>query len=396
MGMKNVLLSMLVMVGVAHSVGGATASDVLARLKSVAESPRYYWAWTHTWTDPFEPGDRSMETDYTASAGGRCALIHYSDLAIITGTWHTPEWYQARRKQLTDAICRHWREHGAIPVFSWHMDHPYCTNEFPKASYRYKSDGADRNVVRQILEGTGGPCGTDTIVSKNGRKPFPNPRAWFDASLREIADFFNGLDDGQGGKVPVIMRYGHECDGDWFWWGRTWCTPAEFKALSRLTADYLRRACGRDQILFAYTPDRTWTDFGKEGEEGHSFLTWYPGRDYVDIVGFDDYSIGQGDDATVAKSFAETVRKLRLVTSFAKANGLVAALTECGGRNKRDDFWVWVHRLMTADGVSCAFVDTWRGPYGMIPDTARSAQDELTFARRPEVLMEDSRGAGFR
>ena len=50
---------------------------------------------------------------------------------------------------------------------------------------------------------------------------------------------------------------------------------------------------------------------------------------------------------------------------------------------------------MTAEGVKCAFVDTWSGKYGTLPDTPASEQDELAFSRRPEVLMEGG-GNGFR
>ena len=253
-------------------------------------------------------------------------------------------------------------------------------------------------MIRQILDGTGGPCGTESIEGRNYRPPFPNPRAWYMASLKDIADFFNGLvDEETGEKIPVIMRYGHEMDGAWFWWGRTWCEPAEFRAFSRLTADYLRAACGEGQILFAYTVDRTWHDFGQEGDTANTFLAYYPGEKYVDVVGLDDYSIARGCDsvAKVETAKAETIRKLRLISDFAKAHGHVAALTETGGKNKRDDFWVHLHGILTAEGVRCAFVDTWGGCYGTVPDTPASEQDEIAFARRPEVLMAGP-GTGFR
>ena len=280
------LLAVAVLPAVAAPAPGSNAERVLARLKEVADSPNYYWAWTHPWMNAWErkgdarfavkteKGFEPLPTDkvklacgYSKYADGRLVAIGYSDLAAVAGTWHSQQYYAANRATLTAAIKRHWREYGGITVFSWHMDQPYCTNGFRQASYRFKSAGADRNVIRQILDGTGGPCGTDSIEGRNYRPPFPNPRAWYMAALKDIADFFNGLvDEETGEKIPVIMRYGHEMDGAWFWWGRTWCEPAEFRAFSRLTADYLRAACGEGQILFAYTVDRTWHDFGKEGD----------------------------------------------------------------------------------------------------------------------------------
>ena len=394
---------------------GSDAARVLERLKSVAESPRYYWAWTHTlinawqWNGdkkhavakeggyaPKPLADVQLTFGYAKYADGKRTVINYSDLAGVTGTWHPPMFYAANRASLTAAIKKQWQEFGGLVVFSWHMDQPYCTNGFKSASYRFKSAGADRNVIRQILDGTGGPCGTGCIDGKSHRQPFPNPRAWYMASLKDIAEFYNGLvDEETGRKIPVVMRYGHEMDGGWFWWGRGWCTSDEFRRFSRMTADYLREACGEGQIIFAYTPDKTWKDFGKEGDADNTFLAYYPGDKYVDIVGLDDYSIGHGDDKKAEAALAETVRKLRLMSAFAKERGQVAALTETGGKNKRDDFWVYLHRVMTADGVTCAFVDTWGGCYGTIPDTPASEQDELAFSRRPEVLMEGN-GTGFR
>ena len=286
------------------------------------------------------------------------------------------------------AIRKQWAEFGGVMVFNWHMDHPYCTNGFKAASYRFKSEGADRNVVRQILDGSGGPCGTGSIEGKTVLKPFANPREWFLSSLKDVADFFNSLVDEQtGGKIPVILRYPHEMDGSWFWWGRTWCKPEEFRRLCKMIADYLRKECP-GQVIFAYTPDKTWKDLGAEGDGANTFLAYYPGDRYVHIVGIDDYSIGHGDDDVAEKSLAETVRKLRLLTAFASERSQAVAISEAGGKNKRKDFWTYLHRAATAEGVKCAFVNTWAGDWGTNPETPEEAADQISFASRPNVLME--------
>jgi hypothetical protein len=86
------------------------ASLLLDRLKAVADSPRYYWAWTHTLVDPWlQQGDArhavakdggyvpkalsdvELKFDYGKYSGGRRTVINYSDLAAIAGTWHSPE-----------------------------------------------------------------------------------------------------------------------------------------------------------------------------------------------------------------------------------------------------------------------------------------------------------------
>ena len=219
------LLAVAALPAVAAPAPGSNAERVLARLREVADSPNYYWAWTHPWMDAWDrkgdarfavktekgfeplPADKvKLACGYSKYADGRFVAIGYSDLAAVAGTWHSQQFYAANRATLTAAIKRHWREYGGITVFSWHMDQPYCTNGFRQASYRFKSAGADRNVIRQILDGTGGPCGTDSVEGRNYRPPFPNPRAWYMAALKDIAEFFNGLvDEETGEKIPVIM-----------------------------------------------------------------------------------------------------------------------------------------------------------------------------------------------
>ena len=106
-------------------------------------------------------------------------------------------------------------------------------------------------------------------------------------------------------------------DGNWFWWGRGWCSPSEFIALCRLEADTLRELCGTEQLLFAYDPDRLWKDLGAPDDGGCNFLTWYPGDAYVDIVGCDDYSIGTGRSDKEARANEEaSVRRFRIISKF--------------------------------------------------------------------------------
>lgn len=107
-------------------------------------------------------------------------------------------------------------------------------------------------------------------------------------------------------------------------------------------------------------------------------------------------SVGSGlFAAPVESNFNETVRKLRLMTEFARERGKVVCISEAGGKHKRDDFWRWLYRAATADGVKVAFADTWSREFGTLPATPASEADEKAFAARAQVLMEGS-GKGFR
>ncbi len=389
------------------AANASPVSQLKAKLLAVGASPNYYWAWTYPWLNhggwqgdmrnvvekegaffPKALDEVKLECAYQKYTNGRRAVINYADLASLVGTWHSERYYKVNRAGMSAVVKKQWAEFGGVMVFGWHMDHPYCTNGFRSASYRFKSKGSNRNVIGQILAGTGDPCGTGCITGKAKRKPFANPREWFMASLKDVADFFDGLvDERTGGKIPVILRYPHEMDGNWFWWGRTWCSADEFRRFCRMEADYLRARCP-GQILFAYTPDKTWNDFGTEGGLNNTFLARYPGDNYVDIIGIDDYSIGHGDDGKAEASLAETVRKLCLMSNFAKPRGQAVCISEAGGKKKRRDFWTFLYRAATADGVNCAFVNTWAGDWGTMPETPEEAEDLKAFAVRPEVLME--------
>lgn len=364
-----------------------TARDVFARLQKLAHSKQFMWAWTEQWTTwgSLEHGEWPHFQTRIGELTDRAPLMSYYDLATLTGTRMPEDSNLAHARVVAETIRTHWRACRGIPVFSWHMDHPCTTNGFSQAWYRYKCK-EHRNVIKDILDGTKYPCGRYMQWERTVRPGYDSPRAWYFARMDEVVAFFNRLIDDDGNKIPVILRYEHEMDGCWFWWGDTWCTPAEFVAFSRLTADYLRAKCGKDQILFAYTPDRTWKELGKEGDGGHNFLSWYAGDAYTDIIGFDDYSIGKGEtDAKADENFNETLRKLRLVSAFADAHGKVMGITETGCKDARTDFWARLLKLATADGVNCAFVDTWGGPWTM-PESVEGVLDQKRFYKNPAVL----------
>src|SRR5690606_961618 len=142
-------------------------------------------------------------------------------------------------------------------------------------------------------------------------------------------------------------------------------------------------------LLYAYSTDV----FASEDV----YLRHYPGDEYVDLLGFDDYQAVRSDEAA-----ADLTRRLRLVVEMAEARGKLAALTETGLETVPDDDF-WTNRLLraiTADPAArrIAYVLVWRNanaatdrpdhyyaPYAGHP----SAPDFLRFKEDPFVLFED-------
>ena len=73
--------------------------------------------------------------------------------------------------------------------------------------------------------------------------------------------------------IPVLWRPLHEAEGAWFWWGRK--GPKPFIDLWRLVYDRLTRVQRLHNLIWVYT--------------GTANPDWYPGDNFVDIVGIDEY-----------------------------------------------------------------------------------------------------------
>lgn len=75
--------------------------------------------------------------------------------------------------------------------------------------------------------------------------------------------------------VPVIWRPFHEFDGKWFWWGKG--GNENFKKLWRIMYDRYTNYWGLDNLIWSL------------GYCGDVNAGWYPGDEYVDIIGSDTY-----------------------------------------------------------------------------------------------------------
>lgn len=88
------------------------------------------------------------------------------------------------------------------------------------------------------------------------------------AQLRKFAD----------ADVPVLWRPLHEAKGEWFWWGAK--GPQPYRELYRLLFRRLTDHHGLNNLIWVYD------SFDPE---------WYPGDEYVDIVGVDAYPEDRSD-----------------------------------------------------------------------------------------------------
>ena len=121
--------------------------------------------------------------------------------------------------------------------------------------------------------------------------------------LRDIDAIAVQLKKLSDADVPILWRPLHEAEGGWFWWGAK--GPQPFIQLWRLLHDRLTHEHHLHNLIWVYT------------SAGNP--AWYPGDEYVDVVGADDYPVDLRDTfsvdwETLLSQFAG--RKLLAISEF--------------------------------------------------------------------------------
>ena len=355
---------------------------------------------------------------YVKALTGHDPLVYFLDFNRVTGTFYGREYYSRGRATYEALVKRAYRQYHAVPVFSWHPENPYTPHRYMHEKtygsgsmyrFRYVSKGypsEHRFVIREILSDTGGPCGEGRCANMTRylrhpdteRPADPNPRVWFDRRIAEIADFIGRLVDERGRPIPLVVRLYHECEDDWSWWQRGSVTRDDYVKLFRLTVDEIRRRTGGGrQLLFLYSPDRNW-DTLADADSKRDFLYRYPGDEWVDIIGYDDYSIGKPDkdkngefrfDRPDLRKFLDerlqlTIEKMRLVTAEARKRGKACGLVETGYRGAVDDGYDFLLRALEAPGVGFSFVNTWGG--STVPPNPEGVACFRRYLDHPRIL----------
>lgn len=145
--------------------------------------------------------------------------------------------------------ARTWYNKNGIPALMWHWRDPSRTTE---EFYTEKTD-FDANSIFNV--------GTDN----------------YNAIISDIDFVANQLKTLQNDGVPVIWRPLHEAAGGWFWWGAK--GPAACKQLWTVMYDRMVNHHGLNNLIWVWT---------REPDDSE----WYPGDEYVDIVGRDIYKDG--------------------------------------------------------------------------------------------------------
>lgn len=257
----------------------------------------------------------------------------------------------------------------------------------------YKRGGVN-TISWHVDNSTSGGNAWDTVRTVKHILPGGKDHEKFKARLDRVADFLLSCKT-NGVFIPIIFRPYHEHNGNWFWWGKGNCTEAEYITLWRFTVDYLKNERNIHHLLYAFSPDRSRMDMNNPKT---SYLYGYPGDNYVDVLGYDNYmDVGIAwNKKTREEQAADLVSGLSAISDLAREKQKVAALTETGLEGVTNPSWyteVILDPLKANPTIHIAFVCLWRNAndkhhYGPYPGHA-SAEDFKKFYKDRLTLFED-------
>lgn len=311
--------------------------------------------------------NNSGDSDIKKTTGNDPGLLG-SDFMFITddnNNGQASNWFYQQEQIITgDAIEAY--NKGMVNAFCWHLREPYEGDEFYTDNM---TDFQKENAFKSIL-----PGGAN--------------HEYYKEKLQKVANVTKGMVGNDGKLVPIIFRPFHEFDGNWFWWGQSWCTSQEYKTLWQFTVEYLRDTLNVTNMLFAFSPDK---NFNSETE----YLLRYPGDAYVDILGMDNY----GDFANQGQAGVDNANnKLQILTNLAKEKVKIAALTETGfrvtsGVSPISGFYATnMYNAITQNDNEIAFMMFWNNNndgYYTPPPGQTDTNDFIDFTNKPNALLEN-------
>lgn len=307
-------------------------------------------------------------SDVKKTTGADPALIGL-DFMFITDKANdgsSGNWFYQQEQKIVDAAKEAYNK-GMAVTFAWHLREPYQEDYFYTSQMTTEQKS---KAFKSILVG-----GENHL--------------WYQKKLDKVASVLNGMVGADGKKIPVIFRPFHEFDGDWFWWGAQYSTAEEYKQLFQFTVKYLRDIKQVHNVLYAFSPDASFTTSTK-------YLERYPGDEYVDVLGMDNYQdfTNQSNSGMIAAN-----NKLKIISDFAKSKNKIAALTETGYSSKNtisrtnNHFTALVYPAITNNKIEISYICFWTNSdseYYVPTPNSVNAEDFRNFSKMSKIKLQNT------
>jgi len=207
--------------------------------------------------------------------------------------------------------AKKWAKKGGIVSFSWHWHGSVGANEFYTDKTKFRITQA-RTTEDYSLTSTADlkQLYTDGKLTESQYKLITD--------IDTIAFHLKTLQDA---GVAVLWRPLHEASGGWFWWGATGAD--DYIWLWKLMFNRLTYYHGLNNLIWVWNAQDA---------------SWYPGDEYVDIVGEDIYA-AEHDYSSQASKFASVLNytSSKKLTALSE-NGVIMDPDLC---NRDNVHWLW-------------------------------------------------------
>jgi len=228
--------------------------------------------------------------------------------------------------------AKRWSEKGGLVTFSWHWHVPIGPNSFYAEDTTFRIKDARTDIDLSL------------VTEKELEDMFKNGTI-SENTYRLVADIdviSSKLKILERSNVTVLWRPLHEAAGGWFWWGAS--GSDDYLWLWKLMFNRMTNYHELNNLIWVWN--------GQSAQ-------WYPGDEYVDIIGTDIYP-----DKLDNSSQASKLKELIQWPSTKK----LAALTENGAIPDPD--------MLERDNARWLFFNTWYGDY--IIDSSNKLNGEHT------------------
>lgn len=238
-------------------------------------------------------------------------FIEYSPSRVANGS----------SSKATEYATEFWNK-GGIVTFCWHWNAPvkYLTDTWWKGFYKEAT-----NIDLAAIMNGEDTEGYDLLVS----------------DIDAIAVELKKLEEA---GVPILWRPLHEASGGWFWWGASGAEA--YKKLYIMLYDRLTTYHEINNLIWV------WNGQDKD---------WYPGDEYVDIIGEDIYP---GE-----RVYSSQVPRFLKALSYTEAKKMIV-LSENGCLFDPD--------LAVRDGAMWGFFATWGGEFVTKSETLNFISEKYT------------------
>lgn len=238
---------------------------------------------------------------------------------------------------------------GGINTFCWHAYNPIDSKD---------AWSVNNTTVKNIIPG--GPNYPD-----------------FKVRVTRVAQYLKTLKDPNGKSIPILFRPWHENTGNWFWWGTSGCTSADYKTLWQTTVKLMRDTQKVNNLIYVYSPNGV----ANESE----YLERYPGDNYVDVLGFDEYYFSDQQYVSNMNTNIAIIKKM------GESRGKPFAITETGyeGIKQSDWYTKMLYPMIQNKGLS--YMLFWRNgnaATAYVPYVGHAAAaDFKLFTDKSDILL---------